>query len=279
MAERFFDPNAVMFDMDGVTPCAGGTITFSESGTSTPKDVFGDIDLSTNNGNVIDLGVDGRPEVEIFGEGAYRAILKNADGDTVWSRDNVILRESASEELNLPDYSSAEDGWVLQIVDGVPTWVSSGWALPDPTGNADKYVTTDGDVYLLTAPPEAVDPEITVDAGSFQAGVSSDNTKHLEQYGTGSASASGGKTTSASVTFSTEFAASPFVSVTPTTSSACGASGLVPSWAVTSLSATGFTVTFSTVTGGTSADNYSGSNITGSVTFMWKATGTVEVTP
>lgn len=268
MAERFFDPNAVMFDMDGVTPCAGGTLTFSESGTSTPKDVFGDIDLSTNNGNIIDLGVDGRPEVEIFGEGAYRAILKNADGDTVWSRDNVILRESASEELNLPDYSGAEEGYVLKIVDGVPAWVDPGPTLPDPTGNADKYLTTDGDVYLFAEPPdEVILPEggVVISSGSIKIGTT------LIKYGNDTATSAASQTVTKAITYS-GFASAPLVFLTPQVGAVTGESGGVEAHAA-SVTSSGFTGTFIAPDMG---DVPGSENVTSNVPFGWIAIGTAS---
>ena len=206
----------------------------------------------------------------MFLEGDYTVVIEGPDG-TVLTRD---VTSGAGAGASIP---SLVTGWYLTN-DGANLEWAAIRQVPDPTGAGGKVLGTDGsNLIWVSMPGEPADPDVVVGTSSFRAGISSDKTKYLQQWGTDSSSASGGKTATKSVTFTTPFKEAPNVDITPTTASACSTANLIPSLAVTTVSATGFTVTFSTVTGGTSADNYSGSNILSPVTFMWKATGRVDV--
>lgn len=78
---------------NGGAPVVNGTLTFYETGTSTPKNTYptqADADASTNpNANPITLNSLGSSPVEIWLNGEYRAILKSALGATIWDRDPV----------------------------------------------------------------------------------------------------------------------------------------------------------------------------------------------
>lgn len=252
---------------------AGGYLTFCEAGTTTPKDVYGEEALSTNNGSTVALDSSGRPSVDVWGSGAYFVEVFDADDVKQGEADDVQI--PGGEATALPTLSAdkflTNDGSTMQWADVRQ--------VPDPSGNANKVLGTDGTdlIWQELSDPTVPDPEIVVSASSCRVGVSTDDTKWLTQTGTGSAAASSSKTTSASVTFSTAYSVAPFVSIAVTTASACATANVIPSWAVTSVSTTGFTVTFSTLTGGTSADDYPGSTIINAVTFGWKAEGTKEV--
>lgn len=269
---RFYNPAPVLLDQNGLKPLAGGSVSFFEIGTTTKKDTWSDPDGGSGNlnPNPITIDADGRLHTDVFLDGDYTVLIEGLDGTTL-TRD--IPGPDAGQTIPSPTA-----GWFLTSSDGV----NLGWAsvrqVPDPTGQANKVLGTDGSNLIWVAMPgEPAEPDVTVASDSFRAGISTDSTKYLQQWGTSSSSASGGKTATKSVTFPTAFKAAPHVDITPTTASACSTANIIPSWAVTTVSETGFTVTFSTVTGGTSADNFSGSNILSPVTFMWKATGTVEV--
>lgn len=268
MAERLFDPNAVYFDTDGVTPCAGGTLTFSETGTSTPKSVYGEKELSTDNGNIIDIGVDGRAEVEIWGEGAYRVILKNENGDVVWTRDNVILAADAAELLALPDPSGEDDGAFLRVNGGVAEWDGGVPTLPDPTGNDGKRLVVSSDVYILETPP--ADPTIPTDGVAQSSGYLRIGTVGIK-FGSDTAPSAAAQTTSKAITFAAAFAATPLVFITPQVGTVTGEGGGVECHA-TSVSTTGFTASMFAPDMG---DVVGSENITGSVPFAWVAIGTV----
>jgi hypothetical protein len=78
-------------------PYAGGSLTFYESGTSTPLDTYSDVALSTPNTNPIILNSAGWPETDIFLQNRlYRVILKDVNGNTIWVTDNVASTDFSS---------------------------------------------------------------------------------------------------------------------------------------------------------------------------------------
>lgn len=110
MAFRPVPPFAQYFDDSGEV-LNGGSITFTTSGTTTPKATYSDKALSVPNTNPVLLDSAGRPATDIWGSGSYRMVLKDRLGATVGlSFDNV---EASSD-------------------------------LPDQTGNSGKYLTTNG---------------------------------------------------------------------------------------------------------------------------------------
>jgi len=77
-----------LFDGSG-DPLVSGTIDFFESGSSSVrKDTFSDSGETTVNANPLVLNGDGRVP-DVFGTGAYRAILKTAAGVQILQRDPV----------------------------------------------------------------------------------------------------------------------------------------------------------------------------------------------
>ena len=71
----------VFLDANG-KPLAGGTVAFYQVGTLTPKDTYTDQTGTTPNANPLTLDSAGR--AVIFGIGAYRQILKDSLGNTIW---------------------------------------------------------------------------------------------------------------------------------------------------------------------------------------------------
>lgn len=256
---------------------SGGFLYTFENDLTTPKTTYSDRGLTTPNSNPIELDAYGRCKTDVWGDGAYGLEMQDALGVTLWTRNNVEV--PGGTDTSLPGPVANEYAYSL---DGVTWTTKTVLEVPDPSGLANYMLASDGSgipVWQQIPDFTPPDPEIVVENNLFRAGVSTQDKKWLEQTGSGSASASGGKTATASITYATAFDAAAYVSIVPTSASSCGTANLVPSWAVTTNSATGFTVTFSTVTGGTSADNYTGSNITSSVPFLWKATGTKTITP
>ena len=273
MAFHILNQFPVYWDLAG-NLADGGELRFYENESTTPKSVYGGPSLSPDNGSVIAIGSDGRPTVDIWGDGVYRVRLYDANDTLIAEADDVEI--PGGDATTIP---ALVDGYFLSNNGSLLLWVPL-IQLPDPTGQDGKMVVADGAGYILQTVPsvDIPDPEIEVGANSFQAGVSTDETKELQQSGTGSAVTGGGKTATATITFATPFAATPtWVGITPTSASNCATANLVPKWAVTALSASAMTVTFSTVTGSTSGDNFPYSNITSNVPFVWSARGTIEV--
>ncbi len=76
----------------------GSQHTFFEAGTTTPKDVFADPDLTTPLGQPVVSAADGILPQIWLGSGAYRWIGKDNTGNQFFNRDNINLSEST---LNL----------------------------------------------------------------------------------------------------------------------------------------------------------------------------------
>lgn len=68
-------------DANGV-PLAGGTIATYVYGTSTPKNTWADQNESALNTNPVVLDASGR--CSMFGDGEYRLVLHDADGNLIW---------------------------------------------------------------------------------------------------------------------------------------------------------------------------------------------------
>jgi hypothetical protein len=120
---------------------AGGTLTFYENGTVTPKNTYNSPALSAANQNPLTLESDGRPSVEIWGSGVYTVVLKNNLGAVLDQAENV-----QSDGFELPDPSTGpneflqSDGtqYILTEVNQVPdaTGVTDGWVLQVDTDTA-----------------------------------------------------------------------------------------------------------------------------------------------
>lgn len=274
MAFRILNQFPVYWDLAG-NLADGGELRFYENESTTPKSVFGGPSGAPDNGSIIAIGSDGRPTVDIWGDGVYRVRLYDADDTLIAEADDVEI--PGGDALSIP---ALVDGYFLTNNGSLLLWTPL-LQLPDPTGQDGKAVVADGAGYILQAFPAAPpDPEIVVTANSFQGGTSADPTKWLTQTGSGATSTTGGKTATANITFGTAYAAAPtHVGISPTGASSTATANLIPKWAVTAKSTTGFTVTFSTMTGSTSGDDFPYSNITAAIPFDWIAHGTIEVAP
>ena len=243
-----------------------GYLKFYEAGTTTPADVFGEQDLSTNNGSTIALDSSGRPDVDIWGDIADSYLVE------VYAADDTL--QGSADDIGVPGGSGTAfpalvDGEFLTS-DGVVLLFDSIRQVPDPTGQDTKILGVVGSTLTWIPKPadgaagtsDTSNTSTTFKVGSF-----------LGQTGSDSAPASSNKSTTKSVVFAKTYDATPVhISITPT-SGGVTPNGVFPKWAVTAKSTTGFTVAFNTTTGGSSADSYSGSNITSAVGFDWIAFG------
>lgn len=84
---RLDNPVAQYLDASG-DPVPGGKLFFFESGTSTDKDTWVDINLTIKNANPVILDGAGRIP-NIFLSGTYKVILKDANDVQIWERDPV----------------------------------------------------------------------------------------------------------------------------------------------------------------------------------------------
>jgi hypothetical protein len=82
-------PGSQFFDSNG-NPCASGSLTWFNTGTTNPKVIYTDPDLTIEATNPYSLDSSGRIAANLFGSGTYTVILKDSTGATVWSRDEVF---------------------------------------------------------------------------------------------------------------------------------------------------------------------------------------------
>lgn len=81
-------------------PLVGGKLYTYDAGTSTPRPTYSDAAGTIPNTNPVVL--DARGEATVFWQGAYKAVLKDASGVTVWTVDHV-RDEGAALALDLLD--------------------------------------------------------------------------------------------------------------------------------------------------------------------------------
>ncbi|SET91156.1 hypothetical protein SAMN05720615_11845 [Stenotrophomonas indicatrix] len=204
MAYRFYNPAPVFFNLPGLQPVAGGSLQFYQIGTTTPKGTWSDPDMTIPNANPVPLDSSGRANTNIWLDGSYSVRLLDSLGATIWTRD---VDSGVDDGLAIPALQSGKfltnDGSTLQ-------WDSIRQA-PDPTGSANKILSTDGsDLIWIAQPTIPASPVVTTDTSVKITGASS---VILDQWGTGSIPASGTKLASTVITFPTAYVNPPTASV------------------------------------------------------------------
>lgn len=204
MAYRFYNPAPVFFNLPGLQPVAGGSLQFYQIGTTTPKGTWSDPDMTIPNANPVPLDSSGRANTNIWLDGSYSVRLLDSLGVTIWTRD---VDSGVDDGLAIPALQSGKfltnDGSTLQ-------WDSIRQA-PDPTGSANKILSTDGsDLIWIAQPTIPASPVVTTDTSIKITGASS---VILDQWGTGSIPASGSKQSSVIINFPTAYIAVPNVNV------------------------------------------------------------------
>lgn len=139
MSFRVLDQNPVYFDNAGV-PLSGGKLYFYDTGTTTPRNTWSDKALSVLNANPVQLDSAGRANTEIWGSGSYRIVAEDADGNPIYTRDNV---DELLTGNGLPT-QTGNSGKFLTTNGSAASW-GTVRQVPDPTGSIGKYVyTADG---------------------------------------------------------------------------------------------------------------------------------------
>jgi hypothetical protein len=224
--------------------------------------VYGDKELSVNNGSTVDLDASGRPGVDVWADtdDSFKVELYDADDVKHGEIDDLEVPGGAGQTIPVPDSGEFLTG------DGTNFSVATIREVPDPTGNADKTLSTDGtDLNWIAKPADGADASnVGATSTEFHVG---------DMYvvsGTGTGSSSGGRTQTVNVTFGTAFTSTPvYVGVTPSDTS-LSTFGNMPSWSVTAKSTTGFTVKF---TMGELDDSQSGFDFNSAVDFAYVAVG------
>lgn len=249
---------------------AGGSLTFYETDLSTPKNTWSDEGLTTLNPNPVEFDAAGRTETDVWGDGEYGVVCKDAEGTTIWTRNNVRVDAGASQEI-----PALVSGQFLTNDGSNLAWQAIS-EVPDPTGLNNYYLVSDGTAtpiwQQIPEPEPPPDPEIVVGANSFQAGTSEDATKFYIQSGTGSVAASGTREATANVTFPEVFDTLEHVTISMQGSGFTSLND-IPRWSVASQNTAGFSIRFMTGENST----FAGWNITSTINFTWIAFGTLEV--
>lgn len=274
MAYRLVNPLPQFFTVDGKV-LAGGNLYFTDTGTSNPRPTYADPDLSAENTNPVILDASGRPNADIWMDGIYRVVLKDASGATIWTRDDV------KGPADLPGLAG-NAGYFLSTNGEDLVWLPV-QQVPDVGGQSGKVLTNDGETPFWQNPASSGIPALV--AGKFltndgtsmswaDVGGSSSTSNSFTvgglrvMTGTGSAPSNGSRATEATISFSPAFSAAPlFVGISVTSKAVCsGGQQAVAS--VISKSAAGCNVHFD-------SDDFGQSNATffTDVPFDWFAIG------
>ena len=254
-------PGIQTFFSDDGTLLAGGELRFKEAGTSTPKDVFGEKALTTNNGSTVALDAAGRPSVAIWGSGQYDVDLYDADDVKVG--EDLTVEVSGGEATALP---TLVDGEFLTNDGAVMSWADI-LQVPDPTGSSNKILSTDGTTLSWIDKPAdgaAGTSDVAQDATSLKV------VDMALRTGSATGTSAGGRTQSVSVVFGTPFTTAPVWIGIQVTSSSLSSFGNMPSWSIPTVSTTGFTVKF---TMGEMDDSQAGFDFNAGVAFKYVAMG------
>lgn len=150
MASRLLNQATTYFDNAG-QPVAGGRLYFYQNGSLvTPKAVYGDKLLTANLGVTEDLDAAGRQVNDIWLNGTYTVVLKDADGVQVWARDDVETPSDLPSPVGETGKALISDGseWVATEFEQLPspaggdngdvlTIVAGEWAAAAPTPQGD----------------------------------------------------------------------------------------------------------------------------------------------
>lgn len=244
---------------------AGGELRFYDAGTTTPRDVYGDSDLSVNNGVTVDLDSSGRPDVDVWGEGAYFVEAYDALGVKQGEADDVQIPGAGG--LAIP---ALETGKFLTNNGAVLLW-NSIREVPDPTGQGGKQLGTDGDLIFWEAKPTVTTSDVTI-ATDRIVYKSSDGTRAWQVLkGTATIPASGSNTASLPVTFANAFKSGEVPSVTLTPAPGTQPGGPAVAYLSAAPTASGFTAVVDVAEG-----NSVNQNITVAVILQWRAEGEID---
>lgn len=241
----------------------GGYLKFYVTGTTTPANVYGDYALTTNNGSTVGLDASGRLEHECWADTSSAFFVELYDSDDVKHGEisRVEVPGGSGQVIPVPDEGEFLTG------DGTNFLVAEVRQVPDPTGNANKLLGTDGeDLNWVSRPADGAAG--VSDTSTSATGYTIGNKR--VQWGTGSGTNAGGRTQTVNITFPVAFSGTPNVVDVTVTSSAVASGQNMPSHSVTSKSTTGFTVKF---TMGELDDSQSQFNFNAGVAFDYIAVG------
>ena len=239
----------------------GGYVRFYESDGTTDADVYGDRDLSTNNGNIVALDASSRLQHECWADTADAFFCELYDEDDVKQGEISYMEVPGGAQQSIPIPNEGE----FITGDGTNYLLETIVQVPDMTGQIGKILGTDGTLPLwVVKPADGADGVSDITSGTGYTKLGS----LLIQRGTGTAPATGTDASSVTVTFPTAFGTAPYhFEATPTVATVNGVSLVADSY--TGASTTGCTANFN------NADrHYDGSSkLTVAIPFTWVAYG------
>lgn len=267
---RILDRLRVFYNLNGTAPASGGRVDFFEAGTTAPKAVYANPELSVSNGSTIQLDAAGRLLLDCWGEGAYKVRQYDEDGTFVAEMDDVEIPGGADLQIPTP----LESGAVLSNNGSILLWLAT-LLIPDPTGQANKFLSNNGAGLLwkennIPTPPA---PDIVLSgtgaAGKIQIGTSASARKAVALWGTSIMTASNQTQAAGSFSFPDGFVfdEAPFM-LADVKSVPVTAEGQIPVVSVSGTDPNAFGISMNTNEFGRS-----GARITSNVTFWWLAIG------
>jgi hypothetical protein len=138
MSFRVLNSNPQFLQLSGavLTVLGGGSLSFYVNRTTTPQNTYSDKALTIPNTNPVVLDAEGRSLTDIWGDGTYTVVLKDALGAIIWTRDDV----QANSEI--PD-QAGNAGFYLTTDGATPSWGAIS-QVPSVTGNDNTTLITDG---------------------------------------------------------------------------------------------------------------------------------------
>ena len=181
---------------------AGGKLEFYETDLTTPKNTWSDKALTTLNSNPVIMDAAGRTLTDVWGDGEYGVVCKDALDNVLWTRNNV-QGGAGDPGLEIPTPLQADE--FLTNDGSILSWQPVR-QVPDPAGHAGQVLYSDGSLAFFGALPNI--PTLPADGiadttSSIRVG------DQLIQWGSDTVPASGGPESSKAVTFPTAFGATP----------------------------------------------------------------------
>jgi hypothetical protein len=175
---RYIPTIFTALDSNG-SPLAGAKLYFYENNTTTPKDTYSDIDLTTANQWPVVADGAGRFTDDIFMDtDAYRIKLTDSDDVQIWSKDDCNTFNGAPSDQSFPfpgaviefygtqgqlDTATAAFWYIMDGNNGLPnlddTYIKACIDVASigttggsnvPTGNADSHVLTEAEIPAHT---------------------------------------------------------------------------------------------------------------------------------
>jgi len=146
-------------------PLVGGRVSTFDAGTSTPRQTWSDANQTAPNANPVIL--DGRGEASIFWNGAYKVVLADAAGVTIWTQDNVSSTSGAIIATTITASGAAALAGTLAVT-GAVTFAGAVTAAGLVTANGGATVATNTTITSATTTLGA--PMLTL-ANSAAAGI------------------------------------------------------------------------------------------------------------